>query len=647
MNKYKDLTKDGILEDEVYEDILDVLDPVKRADLVNDLLERAKELNKKDEVKRKYSAYLKLEKEANKKVVPAKQKAPTDNLTAYDYPRSLSEYRCGCWIADEQGVRTYNLFGEVLACYHPILIVDRYVNAETGKEKVKLAFRKGTTWREITVDKAVIASSSKIVGLADYGVSVTSETAKNLVRFLADLENLNLDLIETKTSTSKFGWCHDYSGFIPYTDNIEFDARAGFRDLVDAVSAHGSRDKWYDLVKEIRTWNKKEIAVYMAASFGSVLLEPLKVLPFIVNLWAETGKGKTVNMMIAASIWANPAEGKYITDPCGTDTAREIRNNILNNLPTMIDDLSKMREKYGYDAVTDFVYTQCGGKGKDRSNRELTTRETTRWKNITLTNIERPLTTEHMKGGAVNRILDFEMAPVDLFQKIKGNAVCKILTANYGFAGKEFINAVIELGFQAIADIQNAFYTEIEKLTDGKKEEKQLLPLSVLLTADKIATDYLFKDGLYMNAAELVDDLKDREAVSEYQRAYDYICSELAVNCNHFLADDTQEYVNGELWGRTEGEYHVIYKSVFDRICEGGNISPKGFLSWAASRGLIVQSAKHFTAPRRIGGNPQQRCVILKTSDESDFLDASDEELKALPFQIDEDVTAVTAVTQK
>lgn len=644
MNKYKDLTKDGILEDEVYEDILDVLDPVKRADLVNDLLERAKELNKKDEVKRKYSAYLKLEKEANRKVVPAKQKAPTDNLTAYDYPRSLSEYRCGCWIADEQGVRTYNLFGEVLACYHPILIVDRYVNAETGKEKVKLAFRKGTTWREITVDKAVIASSSKIVGLADYGVSVTSETAKNLVRFLADLENLNLDLIETKTSTSKFGWCHDYSGFIPYTDNIEFDARAGFRDLVDAVSEHGSRDKWYDLVKEIRTWNKKEIAVYMAASFGSVLLEPLKVLPFIVNLWAETGKGKTVNMMIAASIWANPAEGKYITDPCGTDTAREIRNNILNNLPTMIDDLSKMREKYGYDAVTDFVYTQCGGKGKDRSNRDLTTRETTRWKNITLTNIERPLTTEHMKGGAVNRILDFEMAPVDLFQKIKGNAVCKILTANYGFAGKEFINAVIELGFQAIADIQNAFYTEIEKLTDGKKEEKQLLPLSVLLTADKIATDYLFKDGLYMNAAELVDDLKDREAVSEYQRAYDYICSELAVNCNHFLADDTQEYVNGELWGKTEGEYHVIYKSVFDRICEGGNISPKGFLSWASSKHLIAPAAKHFTATRRIGGNPPQRCVVLKTSDESAFMEVSDEELKALPFKTE---TTETAETEK
>ena len=147
-----------------------------------------------------------------------------------------------------------------------------------------------------------------------------------------------------------------------------------------------------------------------------------------------------------------------------------------------------------------------------------------------------------------------------------------------------------------------------------------------------------------MNAAELVDDLKDREAVSEYQRAYDYICSELAVNCNHFLADDTQEYVNGELWGKTEGEYHVIYKSVFDRICEGGNISPKGFLSWASSKHLIAPAAKHFTATRRIGGNPPQRCVVLKTSDESAFMEVSDEELKALPFKTE---TAETAETEK
>lgn len=629
---YNDLTKDGILDDSVYNDIIDERDPVAQVDKINALLSRAKELNAKEEVKRKLSAFKKLDREAAKKEVPAKPKAPSDNATAFDYPKSLSELRCGCWIADEHGVRTFNLFGEVLACYHPIIISDRYINAETGKEKVKLAFKKGQFWREITVDKAVIASSSKIVGLADYGISVTSETAKALVRYLADLENLNLDLIETKTSTSRFGWVRDFSEFIPYGGNIEFDAATGFHDLVEAVTECGDREKWYDLARKIRSWQKKEIAVYMAASFGSVLLEPLKILPFIVNLWAETGKGKTVALKLAASIWANPGEGKYITDPTGTDTAREVRNNILNNLPTMIDDLSKMRDRYGYDAVSDFVYTQCGGKGKDRSNKELTTREPTKWRNITLTNIERPLATEHMKGGAVNRILDFEMEPTELFKDIKGNAVCKIIDANYGFAGKEFIQAVLDLGFEEIAKIQQAYYTQIEALSDGKKEEKQMLPLSVLLTADKIATDYLFKDGVYMSAEALVDQLKDREDVSEYARAFEWIKSELAVQCNHFIRDDDQDYVSGELWGKVEGDYTFIYKSAFDRICEAGNISPKGFLSWAKSRGILDATDGHSTRPKRIGDNAPQRCVCLKTADEAGFVEASESELKELPF---------------
>lgn len=629
---YNELTKDGILDDSVFEEIIDEQNPVQRVDMINALFARAKELNKKEDVSRKLSAYKQMEREAKKETKPAREQAPRDNITAFDYPRSLSEFRCGCWYANEDGVRTYNLFGEVLACYHPILIADRYVNAQTGKEKVKLAYKKGASWREITVDKAVIASSSKIVGLADYGVSVTSETAKNLVKYLADLENLNLNMLEVKTSTSKFGWARDFSEFIPYGGDIEFDSAAGFRDLVDAVEEKGSRQKWYDLVMNIRQWKKKEIAIYLAASFGSVLLAPLNILSFIVNLWAETGKGKTVNLKLAASIWANPGENKYITDPTGTDTAREVRNNILNNLPTMIDDLSKMRDRYGYDAISDFVYTQCGGKGKDRSNKELTVREPTNWRNITLTNIERPLTTEHMKGGAVNRILDFEMEPVELFQKIKGNAVCKVIDNNYGFAGKEFIEAVLALGLDEVAKIQQDFYAQIEKLSAGSKEEKQMLPLSVLLTADKIATDFLFKDGIYLDVEDLVGQLKDREDVSEYARAYEWLKSELSVQCNHFIRFDDQEGVNGELWGKIEGDYTYIYKSAFDRICEQGNISPRGFLSWAKSRDLIRTGAGHFTKMVRIGNNTANRCVCLKTDDPEAFVDLEESGIKELPF---------------
>ena len=48
----------------------------------------------------------------------------------------------------------------------------------------------------------------------------------------------------------------------------------------------------------------------MAASFASVLLEPLKVLPFVLHLWGTTGTGKTVALMVAMSIWGNPQNGR-------------------------------------------------------------------------------------------------------------------------------------------------------------------------------------------------------------------------------------------------------------------------------------------------------------------------------------------------
>lgn len=47
----------------------------------------------------------------------------------------------------------------------------------------------------------------------------------------------------------------------------------------------------------------------MAASFASVLLEPLGCLSFVFHLWGGSGTGKTVGMMVAASVWGNPAEG--------------------------------------------------------------------------------------------------------------------------------------------------------------------------------------------------------------------------------------------------------------------------------------------------------------------------------------------------
>ena len=609
-----------LLSDEVFEEVFEEQNEIERAKLILALRDKAMILH----CASKFDMILNAHKKANRelrKLQKDEQKQlyatrPMDNYTAFDYPESNKEYFCGAWMADQNGVRAFDMFGEHIACYHPILIKKLLTNAETGKEKIRLAFYKGFKWKEITIDKATIASASKIVQLADYGVSVTSETAKMLVRFLSDLENLNIQEIDCGISTSKFGWIDDYNCFMPYDSNIEFDAEYRFKDIYEAVQPYGDYQTWLDLMLSIRAGKRYEPQLYMAGAFASVLLKPLNILPFILNLWGETGKGKTVALMVATSIWANPSENRYITDPVSSQVAIEIREDVLNNLPIMIDDLSKTRDKY-QDGFTDLVYMLCGGKGKDRSNTSLGLNKATSWQNICLTNIERPLATDTMRGGAINRILDFEMEEGSIFQN--SNKIVSIISNNYGFAGERFIRSLREIGFDEIKAMQEGFLLKINARAaelGQEKEEKQSIPLSVLLTADKIATDEIFKDGIYLDLNRCVDALKNKGDVSENDRAYEYILSEVSVNMNKFVPDDEGTY-RGECWGKISDGYAVIISSAFDKIAERGNFSRKAFLLWANRRGIIQADNRGIPTKTCRFGDTSPRCIWLKIPDDA------------------------------
>ena len=108
---------------------------------------------------------------------------------------------CRGWIATDEGIYVYNPstgYSDILACYHPILPVERFKNLETGEEQIKIAYKRNFKWEEIIVPKSTIASASKIVGLSSRGIAVTSENAKYLVRYLSDVENANEDIIKVQ-----------------------------------------------------------------------------------------------------------------------------------------------------------------------------------------------------------------------------------------------------------------------------------------------------------------------------------------------------------------------------------------------------------------------------------------------------------------
>lgn len=613
------LTKETILEDTTFEEIIDEKDEIYRQRLINDLTDRAGELG----VKTKFTSLLKAYQKEEKKMLQEQKKQlqkqnrarilqNLDRRTEFGsecYP----DLRCGNWFADETGIRTFGMFGEVQACYHPILPVERFTNLETGDEKIKLAFKKGERWKEIICDKDLIASSAKIISLANAGVAVTSENAKYLVRYLADVENFNMDLLPEWVSTSKLGWHGENAikEFVPYYSNIVFDGDVRFRNVYGDIRQCGNEKKWYAFVKKVRAEGRIEPRIMMAASFASVIIKMCNALPFFVHLHGQSEGGKTLCLMLAASIWGNPSmESAFTGDFLSTQTAIEVRADMLNHLPYIMDDTAQVMEKYKGDFST-LIYTMCSGNGKDRSNRSLGLNRNYNWHCAFLTTGELPITKEYSQAGAANRVIEVEAGYSKIFEN--GIEMARTLNENFGFAGKRFIEILQNIGAEEVCRIQRELLAEIEK---SGKMQKQSISLSLILTADRIATDCLFEDGCYLSIEETAAMLKSEKEISENERCYEFIMGEVVRNHHRFMKRENEDFIQ-ECWGIKEGGYIYIIKNVFDQMCRDCNYNSTAFLKWADIRGLLITDKGRKTKRKRFNDNNANCVCILEKQDES------------------------------
>ena len=593
------LDKNSILAEDVFVEIFSQEDEIEKARLTLQLEDRAAELG----VKSKFTTLLNAHKKAQREIQRRETErcaVSLDNWTNFEGP--YDRMYCGSWIARENGIYAQNSSNvDAVACYHPIIPVERLRNLETGEEQIKIAYKRNGVWTEIIVPKTLITSANKITALSGRGISVTSENAKLLVRYLSDVENMNDREIKVQYSSSKLGWMK--GDFMPYDQSILFDGDSRFRSLFESIAEFGSRDVWIQHVKEIRKRGRFEVKFLLAASFASVLVHPLGALPFFVDLWGETEGGKTVSLMVAASVWGNPDENQYIGDFKTTDVALEARADMLNNLPMILDDTSRVsaRIKDNFEGV---VYDLCSGKGKSRSNKELGINRENRWRNVMLTNGERPMNGYVSQGGAINRILEVE-AGDNIF--IDPQKTADIVKRNFGHAGREFVEILKSMGIEKLREINQEIQRQVY---DDEKMQKQSISLAVVLTADRIITDYLFKDGQYI----LLDDAKkvliDRNDLSDNERCYQYIMGEVAINRAKF----DPEIDTVETWGCIEDGYAIIYNNVFDSMCKKGGFSKKSFLSWAERKRLIQTQGTRQTKVKKFGSTAV-RCVFLKMDD--------------------------------
>jgi hypothetical protein len=497
------------------------------------------------------------------------------------------------------------LNGIEYACTHPIYITKRLRNIDTGEVKVELAFsRSGTrkTWSTLTVGYDTIANAKNIVNLANIGISVTSgRRAQALVDYLADIMDLNYDSIPECRSVSRMGWNEE--GFSPYVEGIVFDGSDSFGRIFKTIKPHGSYDAWLAEAISCRKYSITARLV-LAASFASALVGPLGCLPFFVHLWGmDSGTGKTVAQMLAASVWANPvAGGEYFKTFRATSVGFEVIAGFLNSLPVIIDELQLAKDARG--KINFNVYELAAGSGKLRSNKSLGLASTPTWSNCFITSGETPLVSDNDGAGAINRVIEIECkAAAKVIQD--GHKTAGVLKLNYGHAGKMFIDRLcVGENRKTAHGLYELYYDEAMK---NNTTEKQAMAAALLLAGDFMATQWIFKDGDPLTVADIAEFLKSREDVSAADRGYQYVCDWVTQNANK-MQRDTE---SGDVFGLIDGDRAYIIRSIFNQACLAEGISPKALLSHLKSRGLIETRGKAYTINRRIN-KVYTECVSMK-----------------------------------
>lgn len=607
MKEIDKMDADDITSDATLKEVFAVDDVVERSRLIMRLSIRASNLRVKGQFERIIKAYEQADKERRKREMVEHPPSSVEHWTNFTGP--YDRQRCGAWIADDSGIRMYNSRDgsqNIVACAHPILPIRRMTNLQTGEEQITLAFyRPKGGWREITVPKTTIAKRSAIIGLAAKSVPVNEDNAMLLIRYLADVESENDSEIPLVESSSKLGWIK--GKFLPYDKSIAFDGNSRFHMAYNAIKPHGSRDVWYAHMRELRALNRFEIDFAVAAALASILLAITGSLPFFVDFYGETGGGKTVLLMLAASTLANPDKGMYIRDYQSTDVGFEAVSDFLNNLPLMLDDTSKLSQTME-KKLEPITYTLASGKGKTRSNKELGINRESTWRNTILTNGERPLTSYVHQGGAINRVIEIEVE-TDIFPDPQRTV--DIITSNYGWLMYDFVKVVDGMGADRIREMHREFQDEIMK---DEKAKKQSISLANVMTADKIVTDCLFKDGRYLDVRAASSVLVAQDELSDNERCYQYLVDKVSMNKIRFDKD-----TNTEKWGWMEDGYVVFYGQAMEERCREGGFSKKSFLSWANRNGLIdgdVASGKS-SRIKQVGGR-RLRCIYLKLPSEDD-----------------------------
>lgn len=378
-----------------------------------------------------------LERTVNFYMAAAQAKTPVETKTTKqavpDAPADLvvpSEYTF-----TEQGVRTYYGKDQIVVCPVPVLLTGILANQDTGTEKVIIAWKRGGRWHKESVLRSVAFSSRNIIQLTDRGLPTSSESAKQLVKWLSALEGSNLDTLQTAKAVSTMGWHGDYV-FLPGLENgIILDSNSdGEAALAEGYKPSGTIEDWLTKIEQIRNYPLARLI--LAASFAAPLLKIFNQRVFLLHIWGGSTGGKTAAMYAALSAWGDPDD--LVFNFNSTDCGIERTAAFYKDLPLALDE-RQIRGKE-QEAIEAIAYVLGSGKGKRRGSK-TGLQTTSKWRTIAITTGEETITSHNTLKGVFSRVLEPSGRPIPNTELAAD--VYRWTKTVHGTAGPEFMRRFI------------------------------------------------------------------------------------------------------------------------------------------------------------------------------------------------------------
>ena len=509
------------------------------------------------------------------------------------------------WLYSEKGISHIDEKKALptMVCRTPIILTRRLKSMETGEEKIEIAFKRDGQWSKAIFPRSTIFTSRSITVLADLGCTITSENAKQVVRFLEALEAENIDIITKADSTSTFGW-QTHGRFLPgHGDDIILDIDPSMRSWATAYHTTGTFDGWKETMAPNRERDK--FRFILAASFAAPLLRLLSQRIFFVYNWGGSKGGKTAALKAALSAWGDPE--KLMVNFNATQVALERMAGFYNDLPLGIDERQLAGQKQ--ESLEKIVYMIASGTGRARGSKGGGLQANSTWRTVALATGEEPLSTETTQTGVSTRVLEIYGGPFN--DEKSASNMHQQAGLNCGWAGPEFIRRVMETDERTITDNYERMVEEVYRIANGTSGS-HIAGISAVALADAMIETWIFSD----RAPEYrVSENGKKELIiapevwrRSVQMAATIIVEQQAAGVADVNEHATQFIVDWILSNRMQfGEKAIgtclgtvnsdqgkvyIFPSILNQVLSKAGYSPRKTLKYLADNNVIASSPK-------------------------------------------------------